>query len=74
MELQALIPTVEHTEEADLGSKMPGIAGDFEQGLSAGVKEQVEDEPLVLQCERGQFPWQGENSMDIAATPLGVAS
>src|SRR5271165_412874 len=29
MKLQALIPTVEHAEETDLGSKMPGIASDL---------------------------------------------
>jgi hypothetical protein len=56
MKLQALIPTMEHAEETDLGSKMPGIAGYLKQGLSAGVKEQVVDEPLVLQREWGQFP------------------
>jgi len=29
MKLQALVPAVEHAEEADLGSKMPGIASDL---------------------------------------------
>src|ERR1017187_3717267 len=48
MKLQALIPAMEHAEEADLGAKMPGIASDLKQGLGAGVKEQVVDEPLVL--------------------------
>jgi hypothetical protein len=50
MKLQALVPTMEHAEETDFGSnsKMPWIAGDLKQGLSAGVKEQVVDEPLVL--------------------------
>ena len=48
MKLQAPIPAVEHAEETDLGSKMPRIAGYLKQGLSAGVKEQVVDEPLVL--------------------------
>jgi len=48
MKLQALIPAVEHAEEADLGAEMPGIAGDFQQGLGARVKEQVVDQPLVL--------------------------
>ena len=67
MKLQALIPAVEHAEEADLGTEMPWIAGDFKQGLSAGVKEQVVDEPLVLQGERGQFPRQSEHGMDIAS-------
>jgi hypothetical protein len=67
MKLQALIPAVEHAEETDLGSKMPWIASDLKQGLSAGVKEQVVDEPLVLQRERGQFPRQSEDGMDIAS-------
>src|ERR1039458_9794928 len=67
MKLQALIPAMEHAEEADLGAKMPGIASDLKQGLGAGVKEQVVDEPLVLQCKRGQFPRQSENGMDVAS-------
>ena len=66
MKLQALIPTVEHAEEANLRSKMPRIARDLKQSLGAGVKEQVVDEPLVLQCERGQFPRQSEHGMDVA--------
>ena len=41
MKLQALIPAVEHAEEAYLGPKMPGIASDLKQGLGAGMKEQV---------------------------------
>src|SRR5664280_2208523 len=41
MKLQALIPAVEHAEEAYLGPKMPGIASDLQQGLGAGMKEQV---------------------------------
>ena len=48
MKLQALGPAVEHAEEADPGAEMSRIAGDLEQGLSARVKEQVVDEPLVL--------------------------
>jgi len=47
-----MVPAVKHAEEADLGTEMPWITSDFKQGLSAGVKEQVVDEPLVLQCER----------------------
>ena len=53
MKLQALIPAVEHAEEAYLGPKMPRIASDLQQGLGAGVKEQVVNQPLVLQGERG---------------------
>ena len=67
MKLQALIPAMEHAEETDLGTEMPWITGDLKQGLGAGVKEQVVDEPLVLQCEWGQFSRQSEHSMDIAS-------
>ncbi|MGB6743808.1 MAG: hypothetical protein WBE38_09125, partial [Terracidiphilus sp.] len=48
MKLQALVPAVKHTEETDLGTEMPWITSDFKQGLSAGMEQQVVDEPLVL--------------------------
>ncbi len=67
MKLQALIPTMEHAEETDLGTEMPWIAGDFKQSLCTGVEEQVVDEPLVLQCERSQFPRQREDGMYVAS-------
>jgi hypothetical protein len=41
MMLQALIPGVEHAEEADLCTKMPGITSDLKQGLSAGLEQEV---------------------------------
>src|ERR1035438_8082956 len=67
MKLQALSPAMEHAEEADLGPEVSRIAGDLKQGLSTGVKEQVVDEPFVLQRERGQFPRQSEHGMDVAS-------
>jgi len=67
MKLQALIPTVQHTEETDLGTEMPGITSDLEQGLSAGMEEQVVNKPLVLQRKRGQLPRQRENCMHVAS-------
>jgi len=66
MKLQTLIPTVQHAEETDLGTEMPGIARDLKQRLSAGMEEQVVNEPFVLQCERGQLVRQSENCMHIA--------
>src|SRR5271157_4484880 len=65
MMLQSLIPGMEHTEKADLGSKVPGIAGDLQQSFGAGVKQQVVDQSLVLQCERSKFPRECEDDMDI---------
>jgi len=50
MKLQALIPAMEHAEEADLCAEVSRIASDLKQGLCARVKEQVVDEPLVLQA------------------------
>src|ERR1700691_2245541 len=66
MMLQSLVPGMEHTEEADLGSKVPGIAGDVQQGFGTGMKQQVVDQTLVLQCERSEFPRQGEDDVHVA--------
>jgi hypothetical protein len=65
MKLQALSPAMEHAKETDLGSQMPGITSNLDQRLCAGMKEQVVDEPLVLQCQRGQFPGQSEDGVDV---------
>ena len=66
MKLQALIPAMEHAEEADLCSQMAGIACDLKQCLCAGVKEQVVDQRFVLQGQRSQLPRKGEDGMHIA--------
>jgi hypothetical protein len=50
-----LIPGVEHTEEADFGAKMLGIASDFEEGFGTGLQQEIVQEFLVLQGERGQL-------------------
>jgi len=39
MMLQSLIPGMEHAEESDLCSQVPGIAGDFQQSCGTGVKQ-----------------------------------
>ena len=67
MKLQALIPAMQHAEEADLGTETPWITSDFKQGLSAGVEQKVVDQPFVLQDKRGQFPRQSEHGMDVAS-------
>jgi len=56
MMLQALIPGMEHGEEADLGAQVTRIAGNLQQGFGAGVKQQAIDQPFVLQCKRSEFP------------------
>ena len=65
MMLQLLIPGMEHAEEADLGTQVTRIAGDLQEGLRAGAKQQVVDHPLVLQCQRSQFLREREDDMDI---------
>jgi hypothetical protein len=39
---------MEHAEETDLCAKVPGIASDLKQSLSAGLKQQVINYLLVL--------------------------
>ena len=50
-----LIPGVEHTEEADLGGEMFGIASDLEEGFGTGLQQQMVQDFLVLQGERRQL-------------------
>ena len=52
MMLQSLIPGMKHAEETDLGTEMATVASDLQQGFGAGVKQQVVDQPFVLQRER----------------------
>ena len=66
MMLQSLVPGMEHAEEANLSSKVPGIAGDLQQSCSTGLKQQVVDQTLVLQCQRSQFPRQSEDDVHVA--------
>ncbi len=42
-----LIPGVEHTEEADLGAEMFGIASDFEEGCGTGLQQEMVENLLV---------------------------
>ena len=64
--LQSLVPSVEHTEETDLGSQVTGIASDLQQSCSAGMKQQVVDQTFILQRERSQFPRQSEDDVHVA--------
>jgi hypothetical protein len=50
-----LIPGVKHTEEADLGSEMFGIASDLEEGFGTGLQQQMVQDFLVLQSKRSQL-------------------
>src|SRR5207253_9263668 len=57
---------MEHAEETNLGSQVAWIAGDLQQSCSTGVKQQVIDQPFILQGERSQFPRQREDDVHVA--------
>ena len=65
MMLQTLIPGVEHAEETDLRAKMPGIASDLQESLSAGLKQEAINQLLVLESKRSKLAWQREDDMDV---------
>ena len=51
MMLEVLSPGMEHAEESDVGSKVLGIASQFEHGRGTSAVEQIVDQPLVLECK-----------------------
>jgi len=55
MNLELLVPGVEHTEKADLSSEMCGVASDFEKSFCASTKQQTIDHFFVLQSQRRQL-------------------
>ena len=58
-------PRVQDGEKADLGAEAFGIGGHFEQGLRAGLEEQVEQWPARGQSQRVQFVGQSEDDMEV---------
>jgi hypothetical protein len=66
MMLQALVPGMEHAEEADLRAEVLGIASDLQRSCSAGMKQQVVDPTFILQGEGSQFPRQGVDDVHVA--------
>ncbi len=65
MKLELLSPGVKHAEESDFGTETEGIGGYGLQCLCAGVKQQIVEEFLVLQCQGGKFSGHGEDHMNI---------
>ena len=65
MVLELLSPGMEHTEEANLGTQVFGIAGDLDQSISAQTQQQRVNELLVLECELCQETRHGENDVGI---------
>src|ERR1039457_5250004 len=55
MMLEVLSPGMEHAEESDVGSQVPGITSQFEHRRGTGAVEQIVEQPLVLQYKSGEF-------------------
>ena len=55
MNLELLVPGVEHTEKADVSSEMGGVASEFETSFCASTKQQTIDHLFVLQSQRSQL-------------------
>jgi hypothetical protein len=56
---------MEHAEEADFGAEMVGIARHFEQRFGTGPEQEIIDDLLVLQGQRGEPPRKSEDDMDV---------
>src|ERR1035438_3181665 len=67
MMLQSLVPGMEHAEESDLRAEVTRVVGDLQQSCSASVKQQVIDQPFILQCQRREFPRECEHDVDIVS-------
>jgi hypothetical protein len=58
---------MEHTEEADFRSETFRRPSDFEQGFGAGPEQEIVDDLLVLQGQRGEPMRKREDDMDVAS-------
>jgi len=65
VQLELLIPGVQHTEEADLRAEKSRIAGHFKQGLGTGAEQQIVEDLLVLQDQWGQVAGKGEDHVHV---------
>lgn len=67
MKLNRLSPRVEHGQQTDLCSQMPGIAGDALQRLGCGPKQNVKHDCPVLERYGGNGLRNGEYDMEVLA-------
>jgi hypothetical protein len=65
-----------HAEEADVGSEMSGIAGDFQKSFCTTAEQQIIDNLSIVQSHGRELRRQSENNMDVTrgekfAAPCG---
>ena len=63
--LQILAPGMQDGDEADLGAQGFGIGADRAQALGGGVKQALVEHGLVLVGERGDFPGEREDHVEV---------
>jgi len=65
MVLQVLSPGVQDAEQSDIGAQVLRVASHFQQRCGTDAEEQIVQQPLVLQHERGEFMWQREYDVEV---------
>src|SRR5258708_6044034 len=60
-----LTPGMQNTAEADFCTEVFGIAGHFEESFCTGSEEEIVEDLLVLQDQRGQMTRKREDHMDV---------
>jgi len=66
MQKQVLSPGVQDADHTDLGAQVFALAGDLQQGLSAGGEQQVVEQTRVLQGQHIEFVSHSEHDMEVA--------
>src|SRR5258707_6228287 len=55
VKFEFLSPAVQHAEEADFSTEMLGITSDFQKRFRTGAQQEIVDDRLVLQDQRGSM-------------------
>src|SRR5688572_9740047 len=66
MRLQGLSPSMQDAEESDLCTEMLWVSSYFQEGGSAGFKQESEQDPLVLPDQRYQSVRDAEDEVIVA--------
>ena len=62
---EGLPPCVQDRDHSRLGAEVFGIGGDVANGLSGHLEQDVIDDRLVLESDRGDGRGHGEDDMEI---------
>jgi len=63
--LQVLSPGMQHAEHPNVGTQMLRVASELEERRGTGAKEQVVEQPLVLQHECRELMRQREDDVEV---------